>query len=305
MNLTKHEPQIWPPLLTPFNTVGDIDFEALDRLVDFYINQSVAGLLVTGLSAEPFTLSAEERAQVLSRVVSQVDGRVSIAAAIYPESTVIEDWLKCIAEVQDAGANTAVILASTLVPEEASDVSLLDKLRTIVDSSYGDLGLYEAPLPYKRLLSLDAITFAADSGRFTFLKDTSQSTAIIEARLKAITDSPLQLFNAEMSSFRVSMQLGAHGFCGLMANIVPQLLGPVATEGGDAGEELSLLLTIGDTALEKDYPASAKCLLQEAYGVNLSSFSRRLKRGTDYNQCSGLAALHQLLVRYDRLDGSN
>ncbi len=305
MNIAMHEPQVWPPLLTPFKKNGDVDHDALDLMVDFYIGQSIAGFLVTGLSAEPFHLSAAERREILSRVIQRTAGRVSIAAAVYPDSTANSDWAECISDVQKAGADTAVILVSSLAPEEASDAVVLDRLRNIVDSTTGMLGLYEAPLPYKRLLSLDAIRFAAGSGRFTFLKDTSQSLLTMEARLAAIAGSPLQLFNAEMASYRKSVQLGAHGFCGLMANIVPQLLESVTTMDPDTADELSLLLSIGDTALEKDYPASAKCLLHEAYGLTLSSYSRKLARGTDYAQCSGLAALHQLLVRQGRLDGSN
>lgn len=305
MNIAMHKPQVWPPLLTPFSELGDVDHDALDTLVDFYIRQSVDGFLVTGLSAEPFNLSAVERGEILSRVIQRNAGRVSIAAAVYPDSTASSDWSRCISDVQNAGADIAVILVSSLAPEDASDAAVLDNLRSIVDSTTGNLGLYEAPLPYKRLLSLDAIKFAADSGRFTFLKDTSQNLSTMEARLETIAGSPLQLFNAEMASYRQSVKLGAHGFCGLMANIVPQLLKPVATAETDAADELSLLLSIGDTALEKDYPASAKCLLHEAYGLTLSSYSRKLARGTDYKQCSGLAALHQLLVRQGRLDGSN
>ena len=52
---------VWPVMLTPFTEEGRIDHPALKRLVDFYIENGVAGLFAVCQRSELFFLSIEER----------------------------------------------------------------------------------------------------------------------------------------------------------------------------------------------------------------------------------------------------
>ena len=46
------------------------------------------------------------------------------------------------------------------------------------------LGLYECPLPYKRLLTEKMMRWCAENGRFSFVKDTCCDAATIRRRLE-------------------------------------------------------------------------------------------------------------------------
>lgn len=291
--------EVWPPLLTPFTEQGAVDEPALDALVDFFLHLGVTGLLVTGLSGEPFQMKPDERLSIVRRVSARVASRVPVAAPAFPGED--KDWATAIGAVREAGANIAVLLTSTMVSADEPDSALLEQLDAAIEASEGDLGLYEIPVPYKRLLTLEALARAASSGRFTFFKDTCQNLTTIKERLAVIKGSRLRLYNAEMASLRASVAAGAHGFCGLMANIVPQLLAPAALTEGARGEQLNLLLDLGDAALGKEYPASAKYLLHRAYGLELSSFSRSLGRVAALPEVRSLEALHQLLINEEWL----
>ncbi len=290
------QPEIWPPLLTPFLENGEIDFDAIQGLVDFYLARGVSGLLVTGLSAEPLSMNDTERAEIVAASVRAVAGRVPIAASVFCKEG--EAWPEAIARVRAiGGVDCAVLLTGHLVEEGENDDALLACLETIIADSSGDLGLYEAPRPYKRLISDKALACAAESGRFTFLKDTCCDLARIKRRIDIVSGSRLKLMNAEVATFRASFKAGADGFCGLMANVFPDMLERAATEETDA---LSLLLTAGDMALEQSYPGSAKALLSENYGVGLTSFSRVLGRLTTRSDCTGLFALDEYFNRYQK-----
>ncbi len=294
-------PEIWPPLLTPFDERGELDLFALRAMVDFYADQGCAGLLVNGLSAEPFKMTPEERAAVLREVLTLDGGRMEIAAAVYPEGG---DWAGAIADVHEAGADIAVLLVPLLADEGEDDAKLLQVLQDITRQTTGQLGLYEAPRPYKRILSTEALSWAAQSGRFTFFKDTCQDPDRIEARLRAVEGTRLRLLNAEVASYRKSIAAGAHGFCGLMANVFPAALKAAGATYNPQGELVSDVLTLADPALEKDYPASAKCLLGVRFGLSLGSYARTLGRGTDLRVCNALDALYKLLDQRGLTRGS-
>lgn len=287
-------PEIWPPLLTPFTDRGALDLDGLNHVVEHFITQDVDGFLVNGLSAEPFKLTEEERHIVLDTVIRVADGKIGIAAAVFPDHD--DDWQRVIAEAHEAGADCAVLLAPLLVPEDADDTAVCDKLQAILRDTSGNLGLYEAPRPYKRRLGPAALQLAAESGRFTFLKDTCEDLDLIARRLSIVAGSPLKLLNAQAASFRDSVGLGAAGFCGLMANVFPREMRQAAL--ADAAF-LSDIAAVADCSLEKDYPSSAKLLLREVHGLPISSYSRTLGRGTERARCAGLFAADRLM-RPDR-----
>ena len=86
-------------LITPFKTDGSIDFDALDRLVEYQIKGGADFLCIMGTTAETPTLSHEERWTLKTHLVERVAGRVPLlmgcggnntAAIVHELKT--EDW---------------------------------------------------------------------------------------------------------------------------------------------------------------------------------------------------------------------
>ncbi len=69
-------------LVTPFTENGDIDFTALERLVQMHIDAGTAFLCVLGTTAETPTLTAEEKREIRKRVIKQIAGRLPIMVGI-------------------------------------------------------------------------------------------------------------------------------------------------------------------------------------------------------------------------------
>lgn len=65
-------------LVTPFKSDGSIDYEALVRLVEYQIKNSVDFLCIMGTTAETPCLSAEEKAELKSFFIERVAGRVPL-----------------------------------------------------------------------------------------------------------------------------------------------------------------------------------------------------------------------------------
>lgn len=123
------------------------------------------------------------------------------------------------------------------------------------------LGLYECPVPYHRTLSPELLGWAARTGRFHFLKDTSCDLALIRAKLKAIRGTAMGWYNAHCPSLLESLRLGGHGYSGIAANFYPELFVRLCAEYAnqpEVAERLQRFLTLADGTIRHRYPASAK-----------------------------------------------
>lgn len=67
---------IYPALPTPMTAGGDINYAALNALVDFQIAQGVDGLYIGGSTAESFLLTEDERKRVAETVLARAGGRL-------------------------------------------------------------------------------------------------------------------------------------------------------------------------------------------------------------------------------------
>ena len=74
-------------LVTPMRPDGVIDEAALDRLVEFHVENGSDGLLAAGPTGESATLDVEEHCAVIGRVVEVAAGRVPVIAGTGANAT--------------------------------------------------------------------------------------------------------------------------------------------------------------------------------------------------------------------------
>ena len=67
-------------LVTPMDEQGELDWQALAKLVDFHLAEGTNALVAVGTSGESATLNVEEHVEVIRRVVDQVQGRIPVIA---------------------------------------------------------------------------------------------------------------------------------------------------------------------------------------------------------------------------------
>ena len=70
---------VWPVMLTPFTDHNEVDYPALERLTEWYIENGVSGLFAVCQSSEMFFLSLEERVKIAGFVKEKAAGRETAA----------------------------------------------------------------------------------------------------------------------------------------------------------------------------------------------------------------------------------
>lgn len=132
---------VWTALLTPFDVNGEIDFQAVGKLVDYVIDSGVSGLVVSGTTGEFCECSGEERA-ALAQLVSQVNvGRVPLIVGVTGGS--YGETLQNIAEAERAGADALLVLPP--IYWKLNEPGLFSYFKSLADATRLPILLYNYP----------------------------------------------------------------------------------------------------------------------------------------------------------------
>ena len=270
---------VWPVMLTPFTDDNEVDYGSLEKLVNWYIENGVAGLFADCQSSEMFYLSLEERVKIASFVKEKAAGRVPVVASGHISHS-LEDQAEELNAIARTGVDAVILITNLLAAEDEDDSIWLENLKKLLEKLPDDLalGFYECPYPYKRIISPELLKWCADTGRFYFIKDTSCSIDNMKKKLEQIKGSKLKLFNANSSTLLETLELGASGFSGVMANFHADLyvwLCRNYRNEPDKARTLADFLTMASLIERQVYPVNAK-YAQQKMG-NFGSIHTRTK----------------------------
>ncbi len=265
---------VFPAMITPLRMDMSIDWDGVDRLTDWYIDSGVTGLFAVGQSSEMFALSDDERLRLAERVVRRTNGRVPVVASgTFDQSIAAQATF--VRQMADLGVAQVVVIASMMAGAEDDDVIWRSNVSQLLDATDDiPLGLYECPLPYHRLVSADLVAWAAGTGRFCLLKETSRSLRQLRAKIEAAEGAGLGIYNADATTLLESMEAGASGYCGIAANFYPQPLVWLCKHflRADAANAQSMI-SMADPIIHHRYPVSAKYYRRQA-GFAMTTASR-------------------------------
>ncbi len=279
MALEKLLPEgLWPVMLTPFTTTNHVDVDGLKQLTALYLEAGANGLFANCLSSEMFQMTDNERLLVTQTVVNHVQGSVPVVATgtFSRDVATNADFIK---KIYDTGVQAVILITSMLVePDESEDI-LKSRLEAIMART-GDipLGVYECPVPYKRLLSPDIMTWMAVTGRFVYHKDTSCHSGAIHRKAQAVAGSNFGFYNADTATALDSLDSGARGISPISGNFYPELYTHLLKLYRSIGRtesvnRLHAFLTMMDRATHVFYPFAAKLFLQRR-GLKIETNTR-------------------------------
>ncbi|CAN5644583.1 dihydrodipicolinate synthase family protein [soil metagenome] len=284
-------------MLTPFLDDRSIDWPTLDALIEMWLDAGVAGLFAVAQSAEMFQLTEDERVALAAHVVRAVGGRIPIVAAGAFGASATRQ-VEMVGRLHGTGVAAVVLLTNQFADDGESDDVWRTRVGALLDATAGiDLGLYECPAPYKRVLPPETLAWAAASNRFVFHKDTCLVGAQIAAKVAAVRGTRLRFFNAEMASLLDSLGAGGDGFSGIAANYFPEVIVWLCRHALDRPEQARSVhdaLIVGEYVVDFKYPAAAKRFLRLSGRAAISDACRVHSVGFSEHDDRGLRALDRL-----------
>lgn len=264
---------IYPVMITPFTADNQVDYEAVDQMMEFYARGGCQGVFAVCQSSEMFCLTEEERVKLAARVVKAAAGRMCVVASGHISDR-MEDQIRELRRVSETGVDAVVMISNRLAGKDEPDEVLIQNMHRILDAIPGvTFGMYECPYPYKRLLTPKVLEAMAETGRFTFIKDTCCDADLIARRI-ALLHGRVQLFNANCATALETLQAGADGFSGIMANFHPDLLVWMYEnyrQQPEKARQLSAMLSVMSMAEGCQHPIGAK------YHMNLVGVPMELR----------------------------
>ncbi|MEH6648413.1 MAG: 4-hydroxy-tetrahydrodipicolinate synthase [Motiliproteus sp.] len=95
-------------LVTPMNPVGELDWDGLDKLVDFHIEAGTDAIVAVGTTGESATLDHKEHCRVIKHVVDRVAGRIAVIAGTGANSTT--EAINLTQAAKDAGVDACLLV---------------------------------------------------------------------------------------------------------------------------------------------------------------------------------------------------
>ncbi|GHV10149.1 hypothetical protein FACS189485_23140 [Spirochaetia bacterium] len=151
----------WPTMITPFTDDNKIDFKAVKRLIEWYIERGSDGIFAVCQSSEMFFLSEQEKVDLARAVKDAAGGRIKVIASGHTaddKSKQIEE----LGRMAGTGVDAVILVSNRLARQDEGEDKFRRNFEEIVRQLPGvPLGMYECPYPYLRLISTDFLKEAA------------------------------------------------------------------------------------------------------------------------------------------------
>jgi 4-hydroxy-tetrahydrodipicolinate synthase len=217
-------------MITPLRD-GQVDFDALQRQVEFQIEAGTTCVCPAGTTGECPTLSHPEHERVIAAVVEAAAGRIKVMAGTGSNST--EEALRLTRFAAKAKADAALIVAPYY--NKPTQEGIYRHFKVLAQAVEIPICIYNIPGRTGRNIEPDTIVRLAELPNVTMVKESTgsmdQTSAIIGA-----TD--LTVLSGDDSLTLPLMAVGARGVVSVVGNIVPKdvIAMLAAFESGDAAE---------------------------------------------------------------------
>ena len=223
--------EIFPTMITPYNKDGSVDYETVTKYVDWYFEKGCTGIFAVCQSSEIFYLSLEERVKINETVYKRAkelekkSGRSFTVVSSGHVSDNLDAQVEELNAIAESGTDALIFITNRFDINNEGDATFIKNAEYVMSSLPENipLGFYECPMPYKRLVSEEILKWCISTKRFKYMKDTCCDDAIIAKRLEILKDSGFNLLNANSQTLLSSLRNGCMGYCGVMANLHPEL----------------------------------------------------------------------------------
>ncbi|MBR4017520.1 MAG: 4-hydroxy-tetrahydrodipicolinate synthase [Oscillospiraceae bacterium] len=203
-------------MVTPMTTTG-VDYDTLERFIEFQIENGIHGLVAVGTTGESATLSPEERKAVIRFTVKQVNGRVPVIAGCGTNNT--EHVLDFTKSACDDGADA--ILAVTPYYNKATQGGLIAHYSAVADASEKPVILYNVPSRTGCNMLPDTVATLAQHEKICGIKEASGNMAQVVEILAKCGDK-IDLYSGEDALTVPMMAMGGVGCISVLSNVMPK-----------------------------------------------------------------------------------
>jgi 4-hydroxy-tetrahydrodipicolinate synthase len=208
-----------PPVVTPIRD-GEVDYDAYAGLVEFQVAKGSHGVLVNGTTAEPSTLSTEERNRLVDIAIETANGRISVVAATGSQSLAETEVLT--QHAVQAGADALLIVTPYYI--RPPQRGLVEYYLHLARQHGTPWMIYHIPGRTAINVTLDSMKEIRDkTSSFVGMKHAVNDLGFVTECLEALGNDFKVFVGLEELSFPM-MTIGACGLMNAVGNLRPDIL---------------------------------------------------------------------------------
>ena len=205
-------------LVTPFKEDLSVDYDQLEKFIDFQINNGTDSIVICGTSGEASTMSHDEQIEVVSACVSHVNGRVPVIAGAGANCT--DEALNLAKRSEKAGADGLLVV--TPYYNKATQKGLEEYYTTVGKSVDIPIIMYNVPgRTGTNIQPATAVKIAKSVDNIVAIKEASGDIGQV-ATLAALADGCLDIYSGNDDQVVPLLALGGKGVISVLSNVAPR-----------------------------------------------------------------------------------
>lgn len=214
-------------IISPFRD-GAIDLPALERIINFQIDNGTSALVPCGTTGESSTLTHDEHHQMIEMTIKYAKGRVPVIAGTGSNSTA--EAVSLTREAKRQGADAALLI--TPYYNRPTQDGLYAHYMAVADAVDIPQILYNVPARTTVCIQPETVARLSSHPNIVAIKEASGSLDYV-SQLRGMTDLTVLSGNDNLNLSL--MGLGAKGSISVLANVIPGMCAEMmsAVERGD------------------------------------------------------------------------
>jgi len=204
-------------LITPFKG-GEVDYQALENLIEFHINNHTDAILVCGTTGESPTLTFEEHEKVIEEAVRIARGRIKIIAGTGANAT--HEAIELSTHAQRVGADACLLVVPYY--NKPTQEGLYRHFKAVAEEVSIPIILYNIPSRTGVEIAPETIYRLAKEHKNIIGSKESTPNMDRISELKRLLGGNFTILSGDDSLTLPMMALGAKGVISVANNIMPR-----------------------------------------------------------------------------------
>tara|TARA_Y100000813_G_C24135372_1_gene339661 strand:- start:326 stop:1219 length:894 start_codon:yes stop_codon:yes gene_type:complete len=207
-------------LITPMNLKGEVDFDSLEKLIEWHIANDTNGIVSVGTTGESATLKIDEHLKVIEHTVKCVNGRIPVIAGSGSNSTT--QAIETTTESQRIGADFSLLV--TPYYNRPNQKGLIEHFVKIADTCNIKQILYNVPSRTACDILPETVKILSNHQNIIGIKEAVNNQKRINELVKISKESQedFLIFSGDDESFFNLISSGGHGVISVAANVIPK-----------------------------------------------------------------------------------
>ncbi|MDD3139324.1 MAG: 4-hydroxy-tetrahydrodipicolinate synthase [Lachnospiraceae bacterium] len=205
-------------IITPFHADGSINYEQLEKLIDYHCDNGTDSIIICGTTGESSTLSEEEHKECIRVAIKHTNKRIPVIAGTGSNST--HTAIEFSKEAQEFGADGLLIV--TPYYNKATQQGLVGHYTAIANEVDVPIIMYNVASRTGCNMEPETVAqLVKNVDNIVGIKEASGNISQV-AKIMQLTDGNIDLYSGNDDQIVPLLSLGAKGVISVLSNIAPR-----------------------------------------------------------------------------------